>query len=343
MIVHWSLVSFEPAWRVLEAGRACLQDSGRQAWGRYGVPTRGSSDSYSYRMANALVGNRQDEAVVEVTGFDFVARAERDLLLAVTGANCEVRINGHLARTWQPLAVEAKSVVEVRRLRDGLRCYLACNGTLEAPVLMDSVSPEPSLGFGTYLQVGQLVGIESQFSTFQHPYLQHPVLRPAVPLRKYRSPSIIDITPGPDSEQFETGLSVLTTTQYTVGPQSDEIGLQLEGVTPPRNARGEQLSRGVAVGAIEVTPAGHLIALLRGRMLTAGYPVVAVATRAAQSRLGQQRPGDSVLLRLVSVDEAIRTARAEQAAIDAVAKAVRTIGASLQLACLTSSDPSTTV
>jgi allophanate hydrolase subunit 2 len=51
------------------------------------------------------------------------------------------------------------------------------------------------------------------------------------------------------------------------------------------------------LGAIEIPPTGGLIALLRGRPVTAGYPVAAVATASTIDRLGQVRPGDRVMLR----------------------------------------------
>ena len=319
---------------VLQAGRACIQDSGRQGWQRYGVPARGSSDSYAYRMGNALVGNPSGRSVVELTAFDLFVRTERDLLLAVTGAECDVTVDGHLVPGWQPIAVRAGSVVGVSHVREGLRAYLCCNGTINAPMLMGSVSPEPCLDFGWYLRAGQSIALHSNFTYFDHAYLRHPVLRPRVPTRRYRSPATIDVMPGPDRDQFRSGLATLTSTQYLVGPQSDEIGLQLVGTAPERLTSEEQLSRGVGVGAIEITPSGNLIALLRGRMLTAGYPVVAVATTAALSRLGQLQPGDMLGFRLVSSEEAIRTARTEQLAIDEVAMAVYEIGLTLQLPAL---------
>lgn len=44
-----------------------IQDSGRYGYQQYGVPVSGAMDSFSHRMANILVGNNENEAVLEAT------------------------------------------------------------------------------------------------------------------------------------------------------------------------------------------------------------------------------------------------------------------------------------
>ena len=93
---------------------------------------------------------------------------------------------------------------------------------------------------------------------------------------------------------------------YEVSPQSDHIGLRLAGPPLEQTSQEEILSRGVPVGAVEVPPTGGIIVLLRGRLLTAGYPVIAVVTSDSLDRLGQLRPGDALTIALCDV----KTARA---------------------------------
>jgi allophanate hydrolase subunit 2 len=89
-------------------------------------------------------------------------------------------------------------------------------------------------------------------------------------------------------------------------PQSDYIGVRLVGGDLSLAVRDEILSRGVPVGAVEVPPSGELIMLMRGRLVTAGYPVVAVLTRGSIDRLAQARPGDQVSLHLIDRETAMR-------------------------------------
>jgi len=282
-------------------------------------------------MANALVLNEPERPLIEVTALDLTVRADKDLLIAVTGAECDVFVDGFSTPRWRPIVIYGGSVVRISRIRKGLRCYLGVNGRIEAPTLLGSVSPSTSLEFGWQLRAGDVVPIESRFTSFDHPYLRHPVFRPAVPPRVYADPFVVEVVAGPDVAQFDAALDVLQSNDYEVGNQSNEIGLQLQGVVPARQITSEILSRGVAIGAIEVTPSGDLLALLRGRLLTAGYPVVAVATTCAQAFLGQAQPGDRIRFRLVTVDEAIRSARAERQQIDNVAEAMQRISADVPL------------
>ncbi len=321
----------EVALTIAAAGRACVQDTGRAGWQAYGVPVRGSSDQYSSRLANVLVWNRPDLPVIEVTAFDFSVRAEDDVLIAVTGAECDVSVDGRPAPQWRPVPVARGSLVELGNLRRGLRCYLAVNGSISAPRLLGSVAPDPSLEFGWYLRPGETVVAQSAFTHFDHPHLRHPVFHPRVPVRSYSAEPTVQVTEGPDVDEFTASADVLARHRYEVGGQSNEIGLQLVGVAPARRTEAEPLSRGVGVGAVEVTPSGDLVALLRGRLLTAGYPVVAVATTPAQSILGQLRPGDHVRFTFVTVQDAVRSARAERRVIEGVAAAMARIAASVGL------------
>ena len=65
---------------------ATVQDGGRAGWASIGVPRSGAADRGSADLANRLVGNRPDAAVVEVTAGGLRLRAERTVLVAVTGA-----------------------------------------------------------------------------------------------------------------------------------------------------------------------------------------------------------------------------------------------------------------
>jgi biotin-dependent carboxylase-like uncharacterized protein len=321
----------EAALTICAAGRSCVQDAGRAGSQAYGVPVRGSSDQYSSLMANVLVWNAPALPVIEVTALDFSLRAESDVLIAVTGAECDLSVDGRPASQWQPLPVARGSLIELNRLRRGLRCYLALNGSVNAPRLLGSVSPDPSLEFGWYLRPGDTVVAESAFTYFDHPHLRHPVLRPRVPVRSYSDRPTVQVTAGPDLDEFAAPVEMLERQLYKVGNQSNDIGLQLRGMTPARHTDAEILSRGVGIGAIEVIPSGDLLALLRGRMLTAGYPVVAVATTTSQSILGQLRPGEHVRFQFVALEEAVRSARAERHLVEGVAAAMARIARSVGL------------
>ena len=56
--------------RVLHSGLlTTIQDIGRYGSQKFGVIVSGAMDSYSLRLANLLVGNKENEATLEITLF----------------------------------------------------------------------------------------------------------------------------------------------------------------------------------------------------------------------------------------------------------------------------------
>jgi allophanate hydrolase subunit 2 len=111
------------------------------------------------------------------------------------------------------------------------------------------------------------------------------------------------------------GLGVLVDGEWRVRPESDRIGLRLEGrtvVVPPSGAAArELLSHGVVRGAVQLPPGDVPIVLLADHQTTGGYPVAGVVATADQPLLGQLRPGAWVRFVAVAPDEA-RTALIER-------------------------------
>jgi allophanate hydrolase subunit 2 len=218
-------------------------------------------------------------------------------------------------------------VVRVGQIAHGLRVYVAINGTLGAELVLGSVAPDRGLGIETWLARGDRLSLDTRFAWFAHPYTGIPLIRPPVVVPRFGSPWTIDVVEGPNAEGFADAMNALSCEDYEVTPQSDTVGLRLAGETPARldAEPSEILSRGVAIGSVELASPGQLLVLMRGRMLTAGYAVLAIASRVAQSRLGQVRPGDTIRFRARSLAEAVDDARREAADLEATARAVRAI------------------
>jgi biotin-dependent carboxylase-like uncharacterized protein len=310
---------------VERTGYATVQDLGRPGLAHLGVSANGAADAHAARIANILAGNRSGAPMIEVTGSSFGFRARQRLLLAVTGAVGRLLVDGVARPVAEPVVVEAGCRAQVETAGSGHRAYVAVNGELSAVPVMGSVAPDPVLGIGRRLGSGDVVHLSSRFASLDHPFSRVPLFRlaaPPIPL----GPLAVDVTAGPDAERFDGGL----TGAFTVSPLSDHVGLRLTGPVPRRQVATEILSRGVPVGAVEVPPSGGLIVLLRGRLVTAGYPIVAVATTTALDRLGQVRPGDSLTFRDRSLESATAELRERERGLAElaarVARAYRHVG-----------------
>jgi biotin-dependent carboxylase-like uncharacterized protein len=311
---------------ITKAGISCIQDLGRRGWSRFGLPVNGAADQYSASVANVLVGSPRGAALIEITLLDFAATVSRDTVVALTGAPAEVAIDGQPVPQWQPLQVRAGQHLTVRKIRTGLRVYLAVLGALISPTLAGSAAPDSIIGFGRNLGSGEQVQLHGGD-------LRHPIQRPGpfvppeyltVPIPRFTADLVVTVTDGPDAAEFPEPWDLLQGERYTITPNSNHVGLRLAGQVPVRRHSAEVLSRGVPVGAVEVPSDDQLLVLHRGRGVTAGYPVLAVVTTRSLDQLGQARPGHQVRFRRQSVRESVAAQRIQSAAIDRLAN--RTAG-----------------
>lgn len=319
--------------RIDRPGLSCLQDLGRHEGSRIGQMTGGALDQYSAAMANTLVAGCPDAPLIELVAHDFAATTDTDLLVAVTGADADVTIDGRPQPQWEPIFWPAGTQLALTRIRAGLRVYLGIRGSVRTPSLLGSCAPDTVLGFGTTLAAGEVCQVDVDRLAVDQPWFGIPYFRLGARPHRFAGHWDIPVTDGPDIAEFGNTADRLHDHDYTVGASSNHIGLRLgradQGPIPHRQTSGEVLSRGVPIGAVEVPAGDEILVLHRGRGVTAGYPVLAVVTTVGLSRLGQARPGDAVRFRPVSTTAAIADLRAQQVHLHQIGTRVRTAFASL--------------
>jgi biotin-dependent carboxylase-like uncharacterized protein len=261
-----------------------VQDLGRPGYRQWGVPPGGPFDRGSAGLANALVGNSPDCAVLELTLRGGVYEAECPLAIALAGAPIEARVisfDSQARRLEAPLSFSLgeKERFVLGRTIDGARTYLAVKGGWQTSRILGSRSSEVRIAPGAALAA-------------------HPGATPTrhIGQTAWKSPAAepFRVIPGPDGDNcsgfdrhFWTGR------EFRVSSHADRVGLRLEGepvnvVSPP-----ERLSTPVAAGAIQV--AGRQLIILGVACGTmGGYPHIAQVISADLDRLGQLKPGDTL-------------------------------------------------
>ncbi|HEX6356399.1 biotin-dependent carboxyltransferase family protein [Actinophytocola sp.] len=277
-------------------------DLGRRDAERLGVPTGGAADQHSAMVANLLVGNPRGATLIESLGSGLAFVPDRDVLLAVTGAPCRVTIGNAVVDTWSPVVAPAGQVVRVTDVRLGTRTYLAVHGDLRAPTFLGSAAPDARMGFGQVITRGTQVRLDTGFVGFPRRF---PVFRLPVPaLRFGDGPWVIDVVESPHS--IPGIRELIEESSYVVTDRSNHVGLRLTGPVRHPDNETEIVSHGVPIGALEIPHADELIVLGRYRSLTAGYPIVGVASRPSLPLLGQAGPGQELRFRWIDREESIR-------------------------------------
>lgn len=268
-----------------------VQDRGRPGHAAIGVSRSGAADPVAAGLATRLVGNLPDAAVLEVTAGGLRVRAERTVLIAVTGAPAPVEVDGRPAAFAAPLTLRAGSVLALGHPPRGLRSYVAVRGGIGvAPVLgsrstdtLSGLGPPPVTA-GTLLPVGDLAGEE--------PFVD------VAPVGPPPDRPVLRVLPGPRRDWLtDDAWTALTAREWTVAADSDRIGLRLDGPPLVRAREGELPSEGLVPGAIQVPPDGAPVLFLADHPVTGGYPVLAVVVTADLPLAAQLRPGDAVRFR----------------------------------------------
>jgi biotin-dependent carboxylase-like uncharacterized protein len=289
---------------ILSAGMTVVTDLGRFNGPPLGFSVNGALDQYSARVANILVGNHENAPLLETTASRLSFAAEKDMLMAVTGAPTRIRVDQYSLPHHTPFSVRAGQVVTVDPSTLGVRSYLAVHGSFTVPMLLGSCAPDSMLGFGLRLEGNQRLACNSSQPPLKHPLFDLPLFQLGPVAAAIEDEPLIDVTDGPDIEEFGSTAGLLFQNPYVVSPRSNHVGLRLAGLLPRRTCTGEVLSRGVPVGAIEVPSTTELLVLHRGRGVTAGYPVLGVLTGSGLDAMAQVRPGQRVQFRPTTLEEA---------------------------------------
>lgn len=277
---------------------ATVQDLGRPGHMGTGIPVSGAMDRRSHGLANRLVANAESRATIEATMGGLDVSFDRDVRIAVTGAELEVTVGERREGTNCVLSVPAGEHVRLGAPRVGLRSYLAVAGGFDAAPLFDSRStdllsglgPEP-LADGNTLPLG--IPDPAEAPTDPGAWVEQAAVPPL-------STSVeVRLLPGPRLDWFAPGaLDVLRGSTYTVGARSNRIGVRLEGPELVRERTEELTSEGIVTGAVQVPANGQPLVFMADHPTTGGYPVIAVVHPEDLHLLAQLGPGATVRFRL---------------------------------------------
>lgn len=277
---------------MLRAGPlATVQDLGRRGWAAVGVPTSGAADPAAHGLANRLVGNRVDAATVEVTAGGLQVRAESAVLVAVTGAQAPLTVDGRPAPLNAPLSLRPGEVLALGLPTVGLRSYLAVRGGVDVAPVLGSRSTDTLSGLGPPpLRTGDRLPVGREAA-------EEPVVDVA-PVGPPPAWPVLRVVAGPRRDWLAApAWTALTAEEWTVSPDSDRVGLRLTGPRLERARDDELPSEGLVPGAIQVPPDGAPVLFLADHPVTGGYPVLAVVVTADLPLAAQLRPGDRLRFR----------------------------------------------
>jgi KipI family sensor histidine kinase inhibitor len=308
-----------PAISVIKPGMlTTIQDAGRWGFQSRGVPVAGPMDPVSHRLANALVGNGRDAALLEVTLLGPELEFEDERLVAVAGAEFELSLDGRQVPSYAPFTVAAGSRLRFGARRLGARAYLAVSGGITVAPTLGSRSTHLVSAMGGIGGRALMTGDRLPLGDPSRP--QGMALAPQaaiVALPDHHA--TIRVLPGPQVDYFTPdALDVLRSAPYVVAQNSDRMGFRLEG---PRltHARGADIiSDATPLGVLQVPASGQPILLMADRQTTGGYPKIATMIAADMTVAGQLAPADTITFVVCTPHDALRALIAQERALMAL-------------------------
>ena len=266
-----------------------VQDAGRPGHAHEGVSPSGYLDVPAATLANRLVGNDPDAALLETTVSGPILRylGARATVVALTGAPAPLRVGGHAVALYAPVTVRPGERIEVGAAVAGLRSYLAVSGGLLVPPTLGSRSTDLLGGLGPpALAAGDVVPVGAAGS---------PAPVDGVPVGRVDPAPTLRVVPGPRQNWLAPdALDVLTGQAWTVGDRSNRVGVRLSGRPIGWAVDGELPTEGMVTGAVQVPPNGQPVIFLADHPVTGGYPVLAVLRESALPAAAQLRPGGTM-------------------------------------------------
>ncbi|MCU0492303.1 MAG: biotin-dependent carboxyltransferase family protein [Chloroflexaceae bacterium] len=287
---------------------ATVEDLGRPAARRFGVPGGGAMDSFALAAANRLVGNPPGAAALELTGGGARFVFQGLTLFALTGADFAAQLDEVPLRPWTAVLARAGQELRLsgRRGGWGARAYLALAGGVDVPVVLGSCSTCLAGGFGGYhgrvlwagdtLPTGPTVGDGTRYAGVTWPTQRRPA---------YQVEPTLRVLPGPHGHHLSNAvLKQLCHAPFQVSATSNRMGYRLEGTRLAVKPGVSLPSLGVLPGVIQLPPDGAPILLMADAQTTGGYPIVGMVISADLPLAAQLLPGDRLRFAVTNQNEA---------------------------------------
>jgi antagonist of KipI len=295
-----------------------VQDLGRWGFQARGVPVAGPMDPVSHRLANALVGNGRDAALLEITLLGPELEFEDERLVAVAGAAFDLSLDGRPVPLRAPFTVAAGSRLRFGARRAGARAYLAVSGGIDVPPVLGSRSTHlvSALGGveGRALRAGDRVPLAAASG------LSATALAPQDAIVELPDgDATIRVLPGPQAEYFAPGaLDCLQSAAYVIAGNSDRMGFRLDGPVIPHRRGADIISDATPLGVLQVPASGQPILLMADRQTAGGYPKIATVIAADIARAGQLAPTDAIRFEVCTPHQALAALIAQERALMAL-------------------------
>jgi len=272
-----------------------VQDEGRFGYGKFGVPISGAMDKNSAKLANHILSNEDNDALLEITLGTCKLLFNERTIISITGADFSPKINNQNVLLNESIEIQQGDVLIFNKPTFGVRCYLAVKGGFQTEVVLKSKSFYTGITPQNRLKKNdELLFKPSDISLMK---TSSSVKEQATNFKC----TTIEVFTGPEynllndlqKEQFNKTL-------FTISKENSRMGYRLHEHI--ENDLGSLLTSAVLPGTVQLTPSGKLIVLMRDCQITGGYPRILQLTESSINNLAQKTTGDTFTFKIVPLN-----------------------------------------
>ena len=289
---------------VLREGiNSTFQDLGRDNFNHIGLPFSGAMDKRNYLIANKLVGNQHNEAVIEFAYQGPLLKIEEGKInFAISGdVKFNLKKGGKLfnGKCYKTYFLSKNDEIDIISTNKSVYGYFAVSGGFELNKNFGSFSTtvraKVGSNNGNKLSKNEkflIKDIKNTNISKNTEYINSKV-------------EYIRILKGTNFDYFsDDSINDLTSKKFLVSKLSDRMGMRLQGFKIKHMKEKNIRSEGLVKGVIQVPADGNPIIMLSDHGTIGGYPKIAVVISADYDKLIQTPPGNTLKFKLIELKEA---------------------------------------
>ncbi|MDG1218724.1 MAG: biotin-dependent carboxyltransferase family protein [Flavobacteriaceae bacterium] len=239
-----------------------IQDKGRKGQQSYGIPYSGSMDSFSSDLANKILNNSINSAVLEITMVGPVLEFINETVICVTGANLSPLLNNKIIKMNNPIYVKPYDVLSFGVLKSGLRSYIAILGGFKTEKVFGSRSMFKNITKAVKLAKNDVLNFNEDIIFKSSKINLHKISNIDNEIKAYKGPEFDML----DSNQKDFVLSK----KFVISNNYNRMAIQLSDLLI--NNLDPIITSIVMPGTVQLTPVGKMIILMKDCQTTGGYP-----------------------------------------------------------------------
>ncbi|MDY8138072.1 biotin-dependent carboxyltransferase family protein [Aquimarina sp. 2201CG5-10] len=269
-----------------------IQDLGRFGFSKYGIPKSGAMDQMSVKLANAILGNDENDAVLEWTMQGPILQFSEQTIIVLTGAEVDAFLNKKKIKKNKQFSVDKNDILELKYCKNNMYGYVGIKNGFKTEITFNSRSFFKGITRLEKLKKGDVVPYQKN-ENFEEQYasvLRQDYDQNSLVLKAFKGPEF-DLLTSSEKESLKN-------MNFTISNIRSRMAIQLNETIV--NKISSMLTSPVLPGTIQLTPSGKLIVLMRDCQTTGGYPRILQLFQEDINNIAQKRTGENIKFKIIT-------------------------------------------